>query len=94
MADVASDSLRVIKNHLSIGFGGMSGREAQLYGGYNDYSALGGEAGYAFTDKKNYNPFNWAFSSLNDCTSEVFTSRLVSPSSLLLPDSRKSLLQR
>ncbi|MEN8230728.1 MAG: prolipoprotein diacylglyceryl transferase family protein [Bacteroidota bacterium] len=56
-AEVASDTLNVIKNHISIGFGAMAGREAKMCGGYNEYSAIGAEIGYSFTDQKNHNHF-------------------------------------
>ncbi|MEN8250749.1 MAG: prolipoprotein diacylglyceryl transferase family protein [Bacteroidota bacterium] len=56
-AEVASDTLQVIKNHISIGFGGMFGREEKMCGGYDEYQAIGAEIGYSFTDQKNYNHF-------------------------------------
>jgi prolipoprotein diacylglyceryltransferase len=57
VADVPNDTLKVIRNHLTIGFGGITGREEQMCGGYSQYNAIGGEIGYAFSDKSNHNHY-------------------------------------
>jgi len=51
--EVAGDTLQIIRNQFSIGFGGMIGSEETTCGGYNEYSAIGAEIGYSFSDLDN-----------------------------------------
>ena len=56
-SEVALDTLQEIKNYVSIGFGGMFGREEATCGGYNEYQAIGAEIGYSFNDQNKHNHF-------------------------------------
>lgn len=56
-AEVASDTLQALKNHLSVGFGGMFGREEAVCGGYNEYQAIGAEIGYSISGQNNQTHF-------------------------------------